>query len=140
MFARSAADRTLVLAFITLVVLALTAGYGASGFVLERNPSPIDMSSNNVTQVNDVLVNEQTLSYDSGNVSSATVIVNNTGSELTLQVRVVLRTLDGVVVTEGSDSQVVQQGTATFTVDLDSVGLGDYSHFAVRVEPVDITL
>lgn len=140
MFARSAADRTLVLAFITLAVLALTAGYGASGFVLERNPSPIDMSSNNVTQVNDVLVNEQTLSYDSGNVSSATVIVNNTGSELTLQVRVVLRTLDGVVVTEGSDSQVVQQGTATFTVDLDPVGLGDYSHFAVRVEPVDITL
>lgn len=133
-------NRTLILALTVFVVFMLIPSSGAAGFVLERNPSPADASSNNVTEVNDVLVNEQTLTYDGGNVTGATVIVNNTGSELTLEVRVSLRTLDGVVVTEGTDSQVVTQGTLTFTISLDAVRSEEYAYFEVHVRPVDVSL
>jgi len=106
--------------------------------ILSLSLNPIDGGSGAVHNSTALVIDSQQLTYTGENVSGMTIVVNNTGtSDLSGDVTVVLRTIDGSVIERKTQTGTVFSSSDSTTVILtfDSAHpVGSFSLTKVTVE------
>lgn len=120
--------------FFLLVAVAVGT---ASGVVVDHvAPDPITLGTGAVDGTKKVAVDSISVDYGSGGASGMTVVVNNTGGELTVTVTGELRTLDGSSIASSSETMVLtSDGKATVTLTFaSSHARSEYEWIHVHVQ------
>lgn len=120
---------------VACVVLAVVATVGVAAGVAPLTHGFAVDQSRSTSSVDAVLVGGHELGYNGSDVTELTVTVNNTGSELTGDLRIIIATKNGTRLERATKSGVVfGPGTTTVTVRLDGkYGTEEFARVEVRV-------
>lgn len=103
-------------AFVVAILLASTAAAGPTPLV--RSLGSIDQTVSETTTPR-LIIEEHTAGYDGSDISSITLYVNNSGSELIGEARVILTAKNGTVLASKTKSSIVLgPGRNKITIDL----------------------